>query len=109
MSSFGSLSSSLEIAFGVSGSGDAKISASRMALSSALACPCRSRPSCPSCPSRPVFFSAMMVLRITNRVRRVGRPRAFVHANRSERPRLEDANELQPDHLQQREERDDEA
>ena len=36
-SSFGSVSSSLYIAFGVSGSGEAKISASRIAFSSALA------------------------------------------------------------------------
>src|SRR6266508_3783057 len=109
MSSFGSLSSSLKIAFGVSGSGEAKISASRIAFSSALASlgPC-SCPSSPSCLSNP-FFSSMGVLGIANRVRGVGGPRTFVDADRAEAARLEHANELEPDHFQQREKRHDEA
>ena len=42
-------------------------------------------------------------------MRSIGRPRAFVHANRSEAARLKYPHQFQPNHLQQREERDDEA
>jgi len=40
-------------------------------------------------------------------MRRVGRARPLVHADRAEAPRLEHAHELQPDHLEQRDEGDD--
>src|SRR5919197_44594 len=123
MSSFGSVSSSLYMAFGVSGSGAAKISASRIALSSALACPSSSiarRPGFAGLPSGAslepqalpscrVFISAMIRLRIADGMRGIRRARAFVHANGTERPRLENPNELQPDHLEEREKGDDQA
>src|SRR4030095_2663833 len=119
MSSFGSLSSSLKICFGVSGSGDAKISASRIDLSSALGSLGASSPAsiCGVWPSPPsgsasvtsCLSSLMVCLRIANGMRRVGRTRTLVDANRPEAARLEDAHQLQTDHLEQREERDDEA
>src|SRR5262245_60818567 len=120
MSSFGSLSSSLKICFGVSGSGDAKISASRIDLSSALANRGASRPPgsiCGVCPASPpgassvasCCLSFMVCLRIANGMRRIGRTWTLVDANRPEAARLEDADQLQTDHLEQREERDDEA
>src|SRR5262245_55760138 len=110
-SSFVSVSSSLQMALKVSGSGDAKINASMIALSSAepRRGSCCSSPSCPSslsCPSCPsVLFTA--VLRIPNRMRRVSRPRSFVHANWSETAGLEHPHELEPNHLEQRQERHD--
>src|SRR5439155_16201099 len=50
-----------------------------------------------------------MCLRIADRMRRVGWPRALVHADRPERARLEHPHELQSNHLEQGEECDDEA
>src|SRR5439155_15683269 len=50
-----------------------------------------------------------IVLRVADGVRRVGGTRPLVHANRAERARLEHTNELQPDHFEQRDERDDET
>src|SRR5689334_15611722 len=111
------------MAFGVSGSGDAKINASRIALSSPLTGLGRawfpsgpSGPSSPSCPSGPSCFSsrsrpfsATMFLRISDRMRRVGRPRSPIDAQRSEAARLVDAHELETNHLEQREKRDDET
>src|SRR4051812_24587983 len=115
MSSFDSVLSSLKICFGVSGSGDAKISASRMAFRSAdgslssASCPsCPSSPSCLSCPSSPSCPS-LSSIRVSDRMRRVGRTRPLVYANRAERARLEHPHELQANHLEEREERDDEA
>src|ERR1051325_86860 len=121
-SSFGSLSSSLHIALSVSGSGDAKMSASTIAFSSAPAFAlgpsagkpeasalfptwptCPTRPSCPSCPL-PLLT---MCLRIADRMRRIRRPCPFVHADRPKTVRLEHAHELQANHLEQREKRDD--
>src|SRR5579871_4483654 len=116
------------MALGVSGSGEAKISASRIGFSSALAsrgasspsgptgptgptcptCPC---PTCPSRPSRPScpICSSMVVFRIADGMRRVRRTRALVDADRTERALLEHAHQLQADHLEEREERHDEA
>src|SRR5262245_21996565 len=113
-SSRGSFSSSLPICFSVNGSGDAKISASTIALSSAVA---RGMPSCPSRPSSPEspfcpfcpFALLTMVLRIADRMRRVGGSRAFVDTDRPETRGLEHANQLEANHLEQRQERDDEA
>src|SRR5262245_49714910 len=100
-SSFGSESSSLQICFGVIGSGEAKINASTSALSSADALP-------PPCPARPaVFFSPTLCLRIANRMRRIGRPRPLVDANRPERAGLKHPHQFQTNHLEQRKERDD--
>src|SRR5215470_10154238 len=88
--------------------------ASRMAFSSADAsrgsASCSTGPSCPSCLSCPsCFFSLMMmILWIADRVRRIRGSRPFVDANRSKAPRLEHTDQLQPDHFEQREERDDE-
>src|SRR5438128_12262643 len=83
-----------------------------MAFSSAVTLPgaAASSPSCksailPSCNS----FLATMSLRIANRMRRVGRPRAFVHADRPEAARLEYPDQFQPNHLEKRETCDDEA
>ena len=58
---------------------------------------------------RPPRLHPRALLGIANRLRRVGRPRALVDANRAERAGLEHANQLQPDHLEQRQERDDQA
>src|SRR5215831_17937748 len=77
-------------------------------------------PSCPSCPSSafspscptstscPVS-SSLFSIWVTNGMRRIDRTRSLVHANRAERSRLEDAHQLQPNHLEQREERHDET
>src|SRR5471032_2376516 len=54
-------------------------------------------------------FSANASLRITNRVRRIHWTRPLVDANRAERARLKHTHELQPNHLEQRQKRDDEA
>src|SRR4029077_13971159 len=75
---------------------------------------CPTCSSCPSCPSRPtcpvsLSLSATISLRIPNRMRRVGRPRSLVDADRAEAPGLEDPDELQANHLEQRKKRDDEA
>src|SRR5205085_8857001 len=70
---------------------------------SCLSCP--SRPSCPRCP----LSLLTMCLRIADRMRRIGGPRAFVDADRPEAGRLKDANEFEANHLQQREERDDQS
>src|SRR6185295_11882608 len=84
------------MAFGVNGSGDAKISASRMAFNSAVAFP-------------PCGSSPMLILRIADRVRRVDRPGALVDANRAEAAGLKHPHELQPNHLEQRQKGDDQA
>src|ERR1700730_7334519 len=117
MSSFGSVARSLKMAFGVSGSGDAKMSASRMDFSSALATLgiSPSGPSGPSChpavgPSGTRgFLSSMVVFRIADRMRGIRRPRSFVYADRPEASRLKHAHELQPNHFEQCQERHDEA
>src|SRR5258705_12432835 len=93
-SSFGSSASSLNNIFGVSGSGDAKISASTMAFSE-LSMLC----------GGPVWPGGLF-LGISDRMRRIRGTRALVNANRSRSARLEHANQLQPDHLEGREERD---
>src|SRR5947209_7541326 len=105
-SSFVSASSSLQIAFGVSGSGDAKISASRIAFSSA-----DGRRSTFSTSSTAFLTSSSSTrsLRIANGVRRVGRTRPLIHTNRTERAGLEHAHQLESNHLEQREKRDDQA
>src|ERR1700694_934476 len=110
------------MAFGVSGSGDAKISASRIAFSSADGRP--SRPSSPSCSSRLSFPTlpsgpaipppvvlylyrglSLSRFRIADRVRRVGGTRPLVDANRAKRARLKHPDQLEPDHFEQREKR----
>src|SRR5882724_997647 len=53
--------------------------------------------------------SSTVFLRIANRVRRVRGTRPLVNTNRAEAAGLEHPDELQPDHLEQRQERDDEA
>src|SRR2546422_11617024 len=94
------------------------MSASRMAFSSALprrgiascdsvSSTCPTCPACSTCPS--CFLSATVSLRIANGMGRVCRPRALVDADRSEAAGLEDAHELQSNHLEQRQERDAEA
>src|SRR5262249_38282802 len=55
------------------------------------------------------FSSLMSILRVANRVRCVGRARALVDANRAKAARLENAHELEANHLEQREKRDDDA
>src|SRR5262249_8364135 len=50
-----------------------------------------------------------LVLRVPNRMRRIGGPRTLVDANGSEAARLEHAHQLQSDHLEQREKGDDQA
>src|SRR5215475_807342 len=96
------------MALGVSGSGEAKINASRIAFSSAAA---RGAPSCNSAilPSCIVAFLSTVGLRIADRMRRVRRTRTFVDADRAEAARLEHPHELQSNHLEERQERDDEA
>src|SRR5205807_7093107 len=90
-------------------------SLSRLSSPSCPSCPSSlsrpSRPSCPASPSCPVPFSRslMVCLGIADGMRCVGRPRPLVDADRSEAAGLEDANELQPNHLEQREERHDET
>src|SRR5205809_1038177 len=74
----------------VSGSGEAKISASRIAF-------------------KALSLLSTVCLRIANRMRRVGRPRAFIDADRPEPARLEHPHQLQPNHLEKREKRDDES
>src|SRR5207247_4520597 len=54
-------------------------------------------------------FSSTVRLRIANRMRRIGRPRAFVHADRPDASRLEHPYQFQSNHLEQGEKRDDEA
>ncbi len=51
--------------------------------------------------------SACRYFWIEQRLGRVGRPRTLVDADRPHRSGLEDAHELQPNHLEQRQERDD--
>ena len=102
-SSAGSLSSSLSMAFSDSGSGEAKMSASRIALISAEATSGRS-PSGAVGPACPFSSSATVCLRIADRMRRVGRPRTLVDADRSEAARLEDPHQLQSNHFEQRDE-----
>src|SRR5262245_51487067 len=63
------------------------------------------RPFLPAPPSRPAAL-ATMVLRVPDRMRSVGGPRTLVDANWSEAGRLEHAHELQSDHFEQREKRD---
>ena len=46
---------------------------------------------------------------IEQRLGRIGRPRALVDADRRHRAALEHAHQLQPDHLEQRQERHDQA
>src|SRR5712692_9538109 len=87
------------MALGVSGSGDAKISASRIAFSSAV-------PRLGRCSSS-VSSSTTMCLRIADWVRRILGTRTLVHANRAEAARLKHPDQLQANHLEQREKRDD--
>src|SRR5262245_52189421 len=88
ISSFGSVSSSFDNVFIVTGSGDAKISASTMDFNSDIA-----------------LFSTGHGLKR----RRVLRLHALVDANRSECALLEHPDRLQPDHLEQCQERDNHA
>src|SRR5215471_1028501 len=102
------------MAFGVSGSGDANISASRMAFNSAdgsdgLGSESDGTNGSAVVSSEPATTLSTMCLRVTNRMRRVDRTRALVHANRPEAARLKHANEFQPNHLEQSDERDDES
>src|SRR5258708_4617324 len=111
MSSFGSVASRLSLAFVVRGPGDPQLSASRIAFNSALARRgiSLSRESCafsPPCPSSS-SFSSMVVFRIADRMRSVRRPQSFVDTDRSKAAGLEDTYELQPDHFEQRQKRDD--
>ncbi len=53
--------------------------------------------------------SATISLRIANRMRRIGRPRSFVDANRAEAAGLEHPHQLQSNHLEQRQKGDDQA
>src|SRR5258707_118880 len=93
------------------------MSASRIAFSSAGVPPPSPRsnsavlPSCNSAilPSCNFTSSPTMFLRVPNRVRRIGGPRALVDADRSEAPRLEYSDEFQANHFEQRQKRDDEA
>src|SRR5947207_3423295 len=50
-----------------------------------------------------------MALRVADRMRRIRGACSFVHPNRPKRPHLKDAHQFQPNHLEQREERDDQA
>src|SRR5258708_1770767 len=120
------------MAFRVSGSGEAKISASMIALSSAeprrgscwsserscpscsasagadpsagFGAPCVASPPCLSSPSTFLTF----VLRVANRMRGIGRAGALVNTNGSEAARLKHAHQLQPDHFEQGEKSHDE-
>src|SRR5438132_4111890 len=89
------------MAFGVSGSGEAKISASRIAFNSALAFMIPH--------SQFLISSSVLAFRIADRVGRIRGPRSFVHANRPKAPRLKDPDQLQADHFQKSDEGHDES
>ena len=113
-SSFGSLASSLKMAFGRERLRATRRSALRESPSApARACVRRAGvftslpllpflPFCPSC-----LTSSTVRLRISDGVRRVGRSRAFVDADRAEEPAWNTRTSFKPDHLEQREERHD--
>src|SRR3954469_6982788 len=88
------------------------LSAVPSCLSAVPSCP-SSRPAVNSCPSAmlPSCLARLLLtrFRIVDRMGRIGLPRPLVDANRPEAARLEYADQLQPDHLEQREERHDQA
>src|SRR4051794_11937775 len=88
------------------------LSAVSSCLSAVPSCP-SCRPAVNSCPSAmlPSCLARLLLtrFRIVDRMGRIGRPRPLVDANRPEAARLEYAHQLQPDHLEQREERHDQA
>src|SRR4030095_4300335 len=92
------------MALRVSGSGDANIRASRMALSSALVTLVSPPLSSPNVSS---LSSLTMCLRLPDWVRSIRRPRTLVDANRPETGGLEHPHQLQTNHFEQREKRHD--